>query len=886
MRTRTIILLFCAASLAACGSCDEPSDSNSGSGIDAGTTDGGDGGSNLEQPSCPVDPFEGSVGDWAVTVDEDGRWMIESSDGSQRIIGLPSCGAEEPPARLGTGHPDVRAGFGAFDIDPAAIDWEAVTGPLLVAQQDENVVIDWLDSEASLVFRPTDHGAIQIELETGSEATAGEFGWSCAADEAFFGLGAQTAGMNLRGRTFPMWVQEQGNGKFEPSRSYAFPLANRIEASYAPMGVLWSSTGYTGILGHDAYSEFDLCNVEDPIASDEAARLRSYPVLPSIAFVPGSTSIERMTNVTEFTGRLPSRPPDWTFGLWVNAVEGPERVEEVATTMRDSGIPTSAIWTEDWAGSAATATGFRLTYEWSWDPATYPDLPTRIDDLNARGFAFLGYFNPFVPNNVEHYDEGESAGHLIEDEDGETILFSDPAFRQSTLVDLTKPDAVDWLQTYQTTAIDDVGLDGWMADFAEWWPLEAVPTDYSSAWLYHNRYPLDWQRANRASFEASNARDWVYFARSGWASVNGGSSGVAPTMWGGDQNTDWERYDGFPSIAPIGANLGLAGVAIFGSDIAGYNSLGRPNTTKELYFRWASAGAFHPLMRTHHGGDACENWTFDSDLETLDHTARWATVHARLYPYFSGRLDEALSTGMPITRHPYLVAPEASWMWDDEADYEWFLGDDILIAPAFVERSTSRVVDLPSDGWWPLMGDAPVEATTSGSVVSVEVDTPVTEIPVFVRPGRGLLLLSQAPDTFYGTEDPGLTSLEDVGSDYTIALYPDPQGEVVVDEAGVALTALGVTSATTFEDAQLDGAPLPDCGPSITGSCREPDRVVLVDVTEADVAADGATFSITSASPVRIELAVGGAAFGDLAAIPPEPNLASDPPNWCEQLEF
>jgi alpha-glucosidase len=773
----------------------------------------------------------------------------------------------------------VREAFANFDIDTAAIEWSVVSGPVVASEQADAIELTWPEHDATLRFAAAEHGGLRVELEAPG-ATSGEIGWSCGADESFFGLGAQTAGLDLKGRTFPLWVQEQGNGKNESG--VGFPISNTIEASYAPMGVLHASSGYAAIVGHDAFSEWSLCNATDPVSADATVRLRSYPIQPSMVLVPGGTPAERMRGITDFTGRLPNRPPDWTLGFWVNAVEGPERVGEVAQTMRDEGVPVSAIWTEDWAGSAPTSTGFRLTYEWTWDPETYPNLPTTIDGLNANGYAFLGYFNPFVPNTVSHYEAGRNAGYLIVDDSGETILFPDPAFRQASLVDLTKPDAVDWVQGFQATAIDDVGLNGWMADFAEWWPLRAVPTDYDSSWLYHNLYPLAWQRTNRESFESSSAESWVYFARSGWASANGGTSGIAPTMWGGDQDTNWEYDDGFPTIAPLGAHVGLAGVAIFGTDIAGYSSLSAPNTTKELYYRWVAAGAFHPLMRTHHGGDNCNNWTFDSDAETIAHTRRWASIHALLFPYVSGRLDEAMSDGLPITRHPYLVAPDASWMWDDD-DFEWFLGNDILVAPVWVEGADMREVSMPGDGWWPLLGDAPVAATADGDGWETVVNAPVTELPVFVRPGVGLLLLGDVVDTFFGASDAGVSDLEDVADSYRAALYPDAAGAVELAEAGVTMTGTGWTSATTFADAAFDGDTLGNCNPNAT-ACLDGDIVVLRGVTSGELTAGGATLTIGADRPVELRIGLAGAAFGELAAPPAAPDLAADPPTWCERL--
>jgi alpha-glucosidase len=102
-------------------------------------------------------------------------------------------------------------------------------------------------------------------------------------------------------------------------------------------------------------------------------------------------------------------------------------------------------------------------------------------------------------------------------------------------------------------------------------------------------------------------------------------------LWAGDQNTDWSLDDGYPSVVPISVHVAAAGVSMFGSDIAGYTSVTVPNTTKELFYRWTTMGAFHPVMRTHHGSDKCGNWSFDRDTETTAHFRRYASIHTRLF---------------------------------------------------------------------------------------------------------------------------------------------------------------------------------------------------------------------------------------------------------------
>lgn len=55
-----------------------------------------------------------------------------------------------------------------------------------------------------------------------------------------------------------------------------------------------------------------------------------------------------------------------------------------------------------------------------------------------------------------------------------------------------------------------------MADFGEYMPFDAVLADGTSAYEYHNRYPLEWAKVNQEAIESvEGGEDLVYFMRAG-----------------------------------------------------------------------------------------------------------------------------------------------------------------------------------------------------------------------------------------------------------------------------------------------------------------------------------------------------------------------------------
>ena len=856
---------------------------------------GGDAGDAPHAPGpCPstVDPDVAlALGSFCVAVTAGtSSWEVYYEGDSEALLRSP---LEGPTLRSAMGQPGHRAAFGQFQIffeGQRGMQWSTVGPSAATLHREEGAI------ELRLAHDDGDSSALRFELSPEGDLSlrlipagdTGELRFACNEDEAFFGLGTQVTGLDLRNRRFPLWTQEQGIGK--PERGGVPPLNNIPEAAYAPMGVLYSSRGYAMLVEHDSPFEVDVC-------SDGVLAWRSFPRPPALRLIAAPSPREIVARVTHYTGRL-GPTPDWVFGPWNNAVGGPEVVERLAGLLRRERIPSSAMWTEDWIGGSLTANGFRLSYRWEWDPDTYPNLPDMVANLQGRGFAFLAYFNPFVPMTVPHYAEGEDRGFLLRRDDGSVYTFQDPAFRTASMVDLSNEEARLWVRGYLERALRDLDLDGWMADFAEWYPLDASPASGEHPWEVHNRYPLLWQQTHREAFErvygsADSDRaphDWTFFARSGWASARGGSGGLAPVLWPGDQNTDFGYDDGLPSILPIALHAGLSGAALFGSDIAGYSTFLRtPNTTKELFARWTTVGALSPVMRTHHGSDKCNNWRLESDAESLEHWRRWASIHTLLLPFWRGLAAEAQSQGWPVMRHPWLVEPDIADYWTAR-DYHYFLGDDLLIAPVLDAGSTERDVLLPSPGWWPLFGQAPL-ASPSPSPHRVTWPTPVTEVPVFVRPGTVLPLLGRVVDSFYGVTGQELSDLRAVERWQRMILYPDPSGNVRSRESAEVRVhgALSDHRAWPSEGIQVNGVTVPTCPAGVdrdAPTCLMPDALLLQlrGSTTFVVRGQGIALDVEVAEglPWHIDLAIGGGGWQEWtlpAPFSPTPDAATFRPS-------
>jgi alpha-glucosidase len=696
--------------------------------------------------------------------------------------------------------------------------------------------------------------AVRIRLSVADSFNRLSLSTPCAEDEHFAGLGGQSFDVDHRGQTVPLWVQEDGIGKEPlPDQDYTgiWFLSGRRHSTHTPMPMLLSSRGYAMAVDTDARTIFALCSEADDVTRVEVWA----PVLDLRLFVgPGAGAgagapelRAALGSMIDWVGR-PERPPLFAFAPWLDAVGGEENVQRVADRLRAEGIAASAVWTEDWRGGGVNSTGFALEEDWRVDRALYPDLEGLAAELEDLGFAFLSYQNSFVDQAADVFDEAVAGGYLIEDADGDPYLFEGVRFEPTGLLDLTNQAAVTWAQDVFREGIA-MGVDGWMADFAEWLPTDAVLGGGTDALGYHNRYPVDWARLNRDLIAAESERDGVprlFFVRAAWL----GSQPLVSVVWAGDQQTDFSPGDGYPSVIPIGIGLGVTGFPYFGHDIAGYMSQGTEPTSEELWQRWVTLGALSPVMRTHHGRSIEENHSWESDAAAVAHMRRWTRLHMQLVPYLWGSIGSFERDGLPLFRLVALEWPGEEWAWTVVDQY--LLGDRILVAPVVEEGAVERAVELPPGRWHPLLGGPAIEGGRAVTALA-----PPTEIPAFVPDGALVVLYPDGVDTVLaapGAED--LLTAAEVGPDREVWLWPgQPTGGAGQwnDEAGPAGAATwewsgrgdGVPTSATWNGEPVD---LSDEDGAVTATVVGDGELVF---------AGGGTLTITRGHPdaaVRVRL--------------------------------
>jgi alpha-glucosidase len=549
--------------------------------------------------------------------------------------------------------------------------------------------------------------------------------------EHLWGGGEQMSYLNLAGRRFPMWTSEPGVG-----RDKSTELTRIMDETGMAGGDYWttnypqptflSSRLYACHVDSSAYSVLDF---SDPGRHE----LEIWQTSFTLQLFEAEDFLSLVGKISEFFGRQPQLP-DWAIGgAIIGLKQGAESLDRLENILA-AGCAVGGLWCEDWVGIRQTSFGRRLFWDWRWNPARYPDLPARIEELAKRGVRFLGYVNPYLAVDGSQFQEAASGGHLALRLDNDEPYLVDFGEFHCGVVDFTRQETRDWFaERIIGQEMLDFGLSGWMADFGEYLPVDLRLADGSDPMLLHNLWPVLWAEVNaQAVASRGKTGEALFFMRAGFSGVQA----HCPLLWAGDQCVDFTRHDGIGTVVTAALSSGLLGNAYSHSDVGGYTSLHGNVRTPELIMRWSELGAFTPVMRTHEGNRPDENLQIDSKEDILSHFAAMTRVHAALAPYVRHLCVEAAETGLPLQRPLFLHYPEPILFAVQD---QFLYGADLLVAPVIEEGAAIRRVILPGAEDW-----VHVWSGTAYRPGIHDIAAPIGKPAVFYRPSSAYAELFQS----------------------------------------------------------------------------------------------------------------------------------------------
>lgn len=574
-----------------------------------------------------------------------------------------------------------------------------------------------------------------------SRASLSGASFRAARGERYLGFGSRSNAVDQTGNRVFSWAEEGpfGGGEYEDAvralvPGFTFPTGPT--ATNFPIPWLVSTRGLGVLIDQSERSTFDLLNERGDAWHAQAESRR-------IAFTvfAGPTPADVVRRYSGYAGRQP-HPRRWFFGPWVQFKDPwPERFRELD-------VPTTVA----------------QTYTHYLPCGVHRGHEARERRSTARhhglGYMITTYFNPHICTSYQPvYDDAARNGLFVKNPQGRPYLLTNPFTADQVVseVDFTHPGGRDLFGRLLDEAIRD-GYDGWMEDFGEYTPTDAVFANGKTGLEMHNRYPVIYHGASTAH-TAKRGGDFAVFIRSGFH----GAQPHARVVWGGDPNEDWSCSDGLCAALHQAVNTGLSGIAYQGSDIGGFHSITGARTGDELNARWLQLGAVSGVMRTQANGYSFRN---DRDRrsqvwnpDVLPIWRRYAKLRTQLYPYISAASRTYQRTGLPIVRHLALAYPSDPVALRTQR--EFMFGPHLLAAPVVERGARTRSLRLPRGRWIDLWRSAAYDARTGALRLGhaaaltggreVRLPAPLAELPLLAKAGALLPLLPPDTDTLAET---------------------------------------------------------------------------------------------------------------------------------------
>ena len=537
--------------------------------------------------------------------------------------------------------------------------------------------------------------------------------------EHVMGGGEQFSCLDLRGKLFPIWTREQGVGRNKLTEITRLAELNDhaggdYHTTFFPQPTFVSSRLYFAHLQNYEYAELDF---RDGRFHEIALWSKRF----TLVLGAGESYGEVLEKLTGLLGRQPMLP-DWAMrGIWLGAQGGTGRVTSLVEKCRAGGVEIPAVWIQDWEGKRITSFGKRLQWDWRWNREMYPGLDEVIaSDPETK---WMGYINPYLVEGGVLFGEAKEKGYFVKNRAGEDYLFDFGEY-DCGVVDLTMPEAFEWYKNVIKENLIGLGFRGWMADFGEYLPADAVCFGGSGMEM-HNAWPMLWARCNREAVEECGlVGECVFFMRSGAAE----SGRYSTLLWAGDQNVDWSEDDGLPSVVTAAVSAGMSGFGLHCSDAGGYTTLYGMKRDRELLLRWLEFACFTPVIRTHEGNRPDDNVQLYSDETVIAGAARIARLHSALLPYMRACVEQNAAKGTPVMRPLFFDDPADERAYERD-NFSYLLGDELLVAPVVKPGEENRTLYLPKGEWIHLWSAARFGAGET------TVSAPMGFPPVFYRSG-------------------------------------------------------------------------------------------------------------------------------------------------------
>ncbi|MFH1194948.1 MAG: glycoside hydrolase family 31 protein [bacterium] len=524
--------------------------------------------------------------------------------------------------------------------------------------------------------------------------------------ENFYGLGEKSDDLRKNGNQYEMWNTD-------------FPAYTRKkDALYVSIPFFMGIKDFKayGIFFDNTYkSHFNMGASNDRFYwfGADAGEMDYY-------FIYGPEIKNVISNYTKLTGRM-ELPPKWSLGYqqsrWSYYPES--EVRDIAENFRERGIPCDVIYLD-----IHYMDGYRV---FTWDKERFPQPEEMLSDLARDGFKIIPIIDPGVKADTNYFaaKDGLKKNVFAKYPDGE--FYKGEVWPSwAYFPDFTKKITRDWWGE-KLSALMKQGVAGFWNDMNEpavWGQSfpDIVQFDDNGFGAdhrkIHNVFGLEMAHATRDAINKYSDQRKFILTRAAFAGVQRYAA-----VWTGDNEATDEHL---MLSCTMAQNMGLSGLSFVGPDAGGF--IGDP--TPRMYVRWMELGAFTPFFRGHSeiGARAKEPWAFNEFTERQ--VKELIQLRYRMIPFWYNEFYNSTLTGLPVLRAMYLNFQKDENCYSRDAQFQFMLGENILVAPVLNQYDDFKKFYLPEGKWYDMTNE---EVVDGGKWIVKE--APIDRLLWFLREG-------------------------------------------------------------------------------------------------------------------------------------------------------
>lgn len=405
------------------------------------------------------------------------------------------------------------------------------------------------------------------------------------------------------------------------------------------------------------------------------------------------------------SGRTPNelmfKMPQYNTWIELGTDQNQQDIVKYADDVIKNGFPTGVFMIDDiWSNYYGN---------FEFEASKFPDPKGMMDYLHEKGFKVMLWVTPFISPDSPEFRVLAKKNCLVLKKDSKRPALIKWWNGYSACLDLSKPEAMEWLKAQLKDLQDKYGIDGFKFDAAD--------SDFytNGSTVFPNEDTNTTGTIQAEMYGKLGAEFDFNEFRAGWKN---GNQPLAQRLQ--DKGYSWDEMK---LLMPDMISAGLIGHPFTCPDMIGgglrsnFENIDYSKFDQELMIRSAQVQALMPMMQF-----SVAPWRV-LDKKHLTICREAALLHAKMGNYIVELAKKAAIDGEPIVRHMEYVFPGQGF---ESCNDQYMLGDRYLVAP-MVDKGTSRTVKLPKGKWVDEQG----VRYKGGKIVTMEV--PLNRLVYFIK---------------------------------------------------------------------------------------------------------------------------------------------------------